>query len=93
MLLISVGAGVAAWFVFMTLLRRLLLQPDLMGGAKIWFGASMVLIAALFALAATFCLAAFDKGFFHLHVFTLMFFLFLILSVLTGAHCARKAAK
>lgn len=89
MLLLSVVTGVAAWFVLMTFLRRLLLQPELIRRAKTWFGVSMVLVAALFALAFTFFLAVVESRFLCPYVFTGAFFPFLILSVLTSFLCVR----
>ena len=79
MLLLSVVTGVAAWFVLMTFLRRLLLQPELMRRAKIWFGVSMILISALFSLAFTFFLAVVESRLLSPSVFTGAFFPFLIL--------------
>lgn len=93
MFLVSVVTGVVAWFVLMTFLRRILLQPGLIRRAKTWFCVSMALIAALFALVFTFFLAVVDPQFLRPHVFAIAYFLFLILSVLTSFLCARIVSR
>lgn len=93
MLLLSIGTGVVAWFIFMVFLRRLLLQPELVRLAKIWFGITVILIASSFALASMFAFSVFDLRFFDLNVFSIAFFLFLVLAIFTSLQCARMALR
>lgn len=92
MLLLAIGTGAMAWFVFLTVLRRLMGQPELISRAKIWVGVSMVLVSSLFALAFTFVLSIVDRQYFDANVFSVGFFLFLVLSFLTSVQCTRKVS-
>jgi len=93
MLILAIATSVMAWFILLTVLRRLLGQPDLASKARVWVGVSMVLVASLFALASMFALAVVDRRFYDPQVFLVAFFLFLMLSFFAGAQCLRKAAK
>ena len=92
MLLLAIGTGIMSWFISLTVLRRILQQPELIHRAKVWVGLSMVLVSALFALVSTFILTVVDPRFFDPNVFLVAFFLFLVLSLVTGARCFRKVS-
>jgi len=92
MLSLAIGTGIMSWFISLTVLRRILQQPELIRRAKVWIGLSMVLVAGLFALASTFILTVVDPQFFDLHVFLVAFSLFLALSLVTSVWCIWKVS-
>lgn len=92
MVLLSAGTGVVAWFIFMIVLRRLLVHPELLRQAKMWAGVTMVLTSSLFALAVMFALAVGDPGLLKLDIFFILFGVFLVLSAVTGIQISRKAS-
>lgn len=92
MLSLAIGTGIMSWFISLTVLRRILQQPELIRRAKVWIGLSMVLVAGLFALASTFILTVVDRQFFDLHVFLVAFSLFLTLSLVTSVRCLWKVS-
>lgn len=92
MLILAIGTGIMSWFISLTVLRRILLQPELIRRAKLWIGLSVVLVAGLFALTSTFILTVVNPQFFDPYVFLVAFSLFLVLSLVTGVRCIRKVS-
>ncbi|PSF05991.1 hypothetical protein C7H09_11655 [Marinobacter fuscus] len=87
---LSIGAGIAAWYVALTLLRRVMMQPELARNARLWLFLSVGLVAMLFALVFSLALAAVGYQLFDVKTFAFAFMLFALLSFITGVFCIRK---
>lgn len=90
-MLLSLGLGVVAWFSFLTLLRRLLLQPDLLVDNKAWLGFSVFMVSVQFTVAVTVPLI--NESLLDISGFLVILLLFFSVSVMVCILCARKISK